>query len=99
MVVSRPPIHYKIGPPDAPLRTGGFESRAPQPPPVRTVVSRRPPMSLHWDFSTVADHLGEAVRVAEDELRLEQAVYGLDVRDERSIQTLLAGRMAARYEV
>ena len=56
-------------------------------------------MSLKWDFSTVADHLGEALQTAEGELRLEQAVYGLDAKDERELQTLLAERMASRYEV
>ena len=56
-------------------------------------------MSLKWDFSSVADHLGRAVREAEDELRLEQAVYGLDAKDERSLQALLAGRLGRAYEV
>jgi hypothetical protein len=56
-------------------------------------------MSFKWDFSTVADHLGQAVRTAEEELRLEQAVYGLDARDEREIQSLLAERIASQYEV
>jgi hypothetical protein len=56
-------------------------------------------MSLKWDFCTLADHLGQAARAAEDELRLEQAVYGLDARDERSLQSLLAGRLGADYEV
>ena len=56
-------------------------------------------MSLRWDFSTVADHLEEVLRAAEDELRLEQAVYGLDARDERQIQSLLAGRLTTRYHV
>jgi hypothetical protein len=56
-------------------------------------------MSLKWDFSSVADHLGRAVREAEDELRLEQAVYGLDARDERSLQALLAERLRRDYEV
>ena len=56
-------------------------------------------MSLKWDFSTLADHLEEAIRAAEQELRLEQAVYGLDARDERQIQALLAERLARRYEV
>ena len=54
---------------------------------------------MTWDFSTVADHLGQALQAAEDELRLEQAVYGLDARDERALQTLLAERLATRYEV
>lgn len=56
-------------------------------------------MSLHWDFSTLADHLGQAIQMAEDELRLEQAVYGLDARDERALQSLLAEKLAAKYEV
>jgi hypothetical protein len=56
-------------------------------------------MSFKWDFSTLADHLERAVRAAEDELRLEQAVYGLDARDERALQTLLAERLTEQYEV
>jgi hypothetical protein len=56
-------------------------------------------MSLKWDFATVADHLGACLRCAEDELRLEQAVYGLDARDERSLQALLAERLGATFEV
>ncbi len=55
--------------------------------------------SLKWDFSTVADHLGEALTAAEADLRLEQAVYGLDAKDERLLQALLAERLAGRYEV
>src|SRR3954464_3518697 len=58
-----------------------------------------PPMPLLWDFSTVADRLADAARAAEDELRLEQAVYGLDARDERQLQETLAARLAAHYEV
>lgn len=56
-------------------------------------------MSLKWDFSTVADHLGQALDEAEQELRLEQAVYGLDARDERQLQALLAERLAPHYGV
>ena len=56
-------------------------------------------MSLKWDFSTLADRLRDAVTAAEDELRLEQAVYGLDRLDERKIQALLAERLAPTYEV
>jgi hypothetical protein len=52
-----------------------------------------------WDFSALADHLGQALASAEEELRLEQAVYGLDVRDERALQALLAERLAHHYEV
>lgn len=56
-------------------------------------------MPLKWDFSTVADHLREVLASAEAELRLEQAVYGLDARDERQLQSLLADRLSARYAV
>ncbi len=56
-------------------------------------------MSLQWDFSTLADRLAEAAQAAEDELRLEQAVYGLDARDERSLQGLFAERLSSYYEV
>jgi hypothetical protein len=52
-----------------------------------------------WDFSTVADHIGQALQAAEDELRLEQAVYGLDARGERALQELLAARLATQYAV
>ncbi|HET6249511.1 MAG TPA: hypothetical protein VFE47_17620 [Tepidisphaeraceae bacterium] len=52
-----------------------------------------------WDFSTLADHLAHAISTAEAELRLEQAVYGLDARDERSLQALLAERLSVFYEV
>ena len=54
---------------------------------------------MHWDFSTIADRLGEALAAAEQELRLEQAVYGLDARDERAIQSLLAERLGGHYQV
>lgn len=55
--------------------------------------------SLKWDFSTVADRLGQVLGEAEAELRLEQAVYGLDARDERELQTLLSQRLGRWYEV
>src|SRR5688500_10790936 len=56
-------------------------------------------MSLKWDFSTLADRLRDGIAAAEDDLRLEQAVYGLDRLDERKIQALLAERLAPAYEV
>lgn len=56
-------------------------------------------MSLRWDLSTVADDLGRALELAEADLRLEQAVYGLDARDERTLHAVLEGRMLARYGV
>jgi hypothetical protein len=56
-------------------------------------------MSLKWDLHSLADRFGRLVSEAEAELRLEQAVYGLDTRDEREIQSLLAARLAGDYEV
>lgn len=56
-------------------------------------------MSLKWDFSTVADHLGAAIEQVEADIRLEQAVYGLDAKDERTIQAILAERLTAHYAV
>ena len=62
-------------------------------------MSDAPRVSLKWDLCTLADELGRAVREAEGELRLEQAVYGLDAQDERKLQALLAARLAQAYEV
>ncbi len=56
-------------------------------------------MPLHWDFSTLADHLGQVVQAAELELRLEQAVYGLDAKDERTLHAMLEAGLAHQYEV
>ena len=52
-----------------------------------------------YDLSTVADRLGEAIQQAEQNLELEQAVYGLDARDEIALQNLLADYLMAHYEV
>lgn len=54
---------------------------------------------MMWDASKLADQLGEAIRAAEDALRLEQAVYGLDSHDELKIHTIIAEQMAAHYEL
>jgi hypothetical protein len=56
-------------------------------------------MSFLWDFSTVADCLGKVIAAAEADLRLEQAVYGLDALDERKVQALLAARLIKWVEV
>lgn len=56
-------------------------------------------VSLKWDFSTLADHLGEVLTHAEADLRLEQAVYGLDTKDELTLHTLLADGLRQWYEV
>src|ERR1043165_7802091 len=52
-----------------------------------------------WDFSTIADHLARVVHDAEAAIRLEQAVYGLDARDELALQTLLADGLRKFYDV
>jgi hypothetical protein len=56
-------------------------------------------MALLWDFSTVADDVGEALRLLEEDLRLEQAVYGLDSKDELELHKLISEKLQARYEV
>jgi hypothetical protein len=56
-------------------------------------------MSLHWDFATLADRLEAVLRQAEADLRLEQAVYGLDARSEVEIQDVLGRGLAGYYEV
>jgi len=56
-------------------------------------------MSLQWDFLTIADCLSEVIARAEAELRLEQAVYGLDARSEIEIQKVLAAGLGESYEV
>src|SRR5580700_5813941 len=56
-------------------------------------------MPLRWDFAELIDRLHQILLKAENDLRLEQAVYGLDVRDERALQTLLADRLSPFYEV
>ncbi|MEO6436812.1 MAG: hypothetical protein ABIP55_13770 [Tepidisphaeraceae bacterium] len=56
-------------------------------------------MSLRWDFSTLADHLFKVLSHAEAELRLEQAVYGLDAKDELALHHLLADGLARTYAV
>ncbi|MGD0388261.1 MAG: hypothetical protein ABSC42_04825 [Tepidisphaeraceae bacterium] len=56
-------------------------------------------MPLRWDFVELIDRLHQLLLSAENELRLEQAVYGLDVRDERELQSLMAQRLARHYQV
>jgi hypothetical protein len=52
-----------------------------------------------YDISTVADHIETVLSAAEAQLRLEQAVYGLDTRDEKQLQTLLADGLKQWYGV
>jgi hypothetical protein len=56
-------------------------------------------MSLRYDLSLVADQIAGAMAQAEQELRLEQAVMGLDTRAEVELQGLLAERLRDHYEV
>lgn len=56
-------------------------------------------MSLRWDFALVADQLAEVIRQTEADLRLEQAVYGLDARSELEIQQVLADGLRRFQEV
>jgi hypothetical protein len=56
-------------------------------------------MPLRWDFVDLSDRLHQALLSAENDLRAEQAVYGLDVRDERALQSLMAEKLAAFYAV
>lgn len=56
-------------------------------------------LSLLWDFSTLADQLAQVIQRAEDDLRLEQAVYGLDAREELALHALLAEGLKQHYEV
>ena len=54
---------------------------------------------MNWDFSTVADALNAALARAEADLRLEQAVYGLDAKDELSLHAVLADGLSGSYQV
>lgn len=52
-----------------------------------------------YDLSTVADHLQAAIHRAEADLRLEQAVRGIDSLAEVELHALLACGLAQQYEV
>ena len=52
-----------------------------------------------WDISTIADHVGDTLQTAEADLRLEQAVHGLDTRDEKALQSILADGLRRFYAV
>ena len=54
---------------------------------------------MPFDYFTLADQLAQTLSDAEADLRLEQAVYGLDSRDEKQLQDLLAGGLRAVHEV
>jgi hypothetical protein len=54
---------------------------------------------MNWKWSTVADRFAQVLRKADAQVRLEQAVYGLDARDENSLQELLSDGLGRWYEV
>src|SRR5579862_5668891 len=54
---------------------------------------------LPWNLSLLADQLQGIFQKAENDLRLEQAVYGLDARDELALHALLADGLKSHYEV
>ncbi|MCS7034735.1 MAG: hypothetical protein NZ561_12200 [Phycisphaerae bacterium] len=54
---------------------------------------------MNWRFDELCNDLAEVLSAAEHDLRLEQAVYGLDSLDEPALQSLLASGLARKYEV
>ncbi len=56
-------------------------------------------MPLQFDLSELADRLGEVVSSVEADLQLEQSVYGLDSKDELSLQDILASGLVDYYGV
>jgi hypothetical protein len=56
-------------------------------------------MSLNWDFATLADQVEAIIAKGEADLRLEQAVYGLDVKPEVELQDFIAAGLREHYEV
>jgi hypothetical protein len=50
---------------------------------------------MNWRFDEVADAVGRVLARAEADLRLEQAVYGLDAMKETKLQALLAEGLIA----
>jgi hypothetical protein len=54
---------------------------------------------LLWRFDEIADAVEQTLTQAEANLRLEQAVYGLDAMKEVPLQQLLADGLAERYTV
>ena len=56
-------------------------------------------MSLRWDLCSLADQIEAIVKRAEADLRLEQAVYGLDAKDELQLQEMLTAGLGVHYSV
>jgi hypothetical protein len=51
------------------------------------------------ELDILADHVAAVIAAREAEVRLEQAVYGLDSLDEIPLQTIVAEGLAAHYSV
>ena len=54
---------------------------------------------MSYDFFTLANQLGDIIARKEADLRTEQAVYGMDVQDEKQLQNVLAVGLMEYYEV
>ena len=54
---------------------------------------------MNIDLDTLADAIARAIEAREADLRLEQAVYGLDVLDELPLQTLVAAGLSSSWSV
>src|ERR1044071_7956097 len=52
-----------------------------------------------WNFAELADRIAGIIAAAESDLLLEQAVYGLDFRNERALHELLEGGLGRFDEV
>lgn len=64
------------------------------------VLPGAPAEALGWTSLTeIADRVGAALRQAEEELVLEQAVHGLDTQPEVALQTVLGDRLGCHFEV
>ena len=54
---------------------------------------------MSYDFFTLANQLGDIIARKEADLRTEQAVYGMDVQDEKQLQNVLAVGLTEYHEV
>ncbi len=56
-------------------------------------------MPLRYDLATLADQLARVIEASEADLRLDQAVYGLDSRSEIQLQDILAQGLATHHDI
>jgi hypothetical protein len=54
---------------------------------------------MSFDLDILADQIAAGLQGREDELRLEQSVYGMDSLDELPMQQLLAAQLATHFSV